>query len=161
MKRFAKLLEKLLFTPSRNAKIIAMAEYFENTPDPDRGFALGAITRDLSLNNLKPTQLRTLTKSRVDPELFDMSYDYVGDMAETISLIWPKHKNHVLEKQRLPQLGELISELQTKSKIALQTYVTELLDCASVTERWAIIKMVTGGLRVVVSARLAKTSLAE
>ncbi len=53
MNRFAKLLEKLLFTPSRNAKIIAMAEYFENTPDPDRGFALGAITRDLSLNNLK------------------------------------------------------------------------------------------------------------
>ena len=161
MNRFAKLLEKLLFTPSRNAKIIAMAEYFENTPDPDRGFALGAITRDLSLNNLKPTQLRTLTKSRVDPELFDMSYDYVGDMAETISLIWPKDTNHVLEKQRLPQLGELISALQTKSKIALQTYVTELLDCASVTERWAIIKMVTGGLRVGVSARLAKTSLAE
>jgi len=54
MNRFAKLLEKLLFTPSRNAKIVAMAEYFENTPDPDRGFALGAITRDLSLNNLKP-----------------------------------------------------------------------------------------------------------
>ena len=161
MNRFAKLLEKLLFTPSRNAKIIAMAEYFENTPDPDRGFALGAITRDLSLNNLKPTQLRTLTKTHVDPELFDMSYDYVGDMAETISLIWPKHTNHVLEKQRLPQLGELISVLQTKSKIALQTYVTELLDCASVTERWAIIKMVTGGLRVGVSARLAKTSLAE
>ena len=113
MNRFAKLLEKLLFTPSRNAKIIAMAEYFENTPDPDRGFALGAITRDLSLNNLKPTQLRTLAKSRVDPELFDMSYDYVGDMAETISLIWPKHTNHVLEKQRLPQLGELIFTLQS------------------------------------------------
>ena len=88
MKSFAKLLENLLFTPSRNAKIIAMAEYFENTPDPDRGFALGVITRDLSLNNLKPTQLRTLTKSRVDPELFDMSYDYVGDIADTISLIW-------------------------------------------------------------------------
>ena len=161
MKRFAKLLENLLFTPSRNAKIIAMVEYFENTPDPDRGFALGAITRDLSLNNLKPAQLRTLTKSRVDPGLFDMSYDYVGDMAETISLIWPKHPSHELNRQELPQLGELISTLQTKSKIELQDYVTELLDCASVTERWAIIKMVTGGLRVGVSARLAKTSLAE
>ena len=161
MKRFAKLLEKLLFTPSRNAKIIAMAEYFQHTPDPDRGFALGAITRDLSFNDLKPAQLRALTKSRVDPELFDMSYDYVGDMAETISLIWPKHPSNAHKKQKLPRLGELISTLQTKSKIELQTYVTELLDCATVTERWAIIKMVTGGLRVGVSARLAKTSLAE
>jgi DNA ligase-1 len=161
MKKFSKLLEKLLFTPSRNAKIIAMAEYFENAPDPDRGFALGAITRDLNLNNLKPTQLRTLTKSLVDPELFDMSYDYVGDLAETISLIWPKYPSDAPEKQELPQLGEVISTFQTKSKIELQTYVTELLDSASVTERWAIIKMVTGGLRVGVSARLAKTSLAE
>ena len=82
-------------------------------------------------------------------------------MAETISLIWPKHPSDALEKQELPQLGEVISTLQTKSKIELQTYVTELLDCASVNERGAIIKMVTGGLRVGVSARLAKTALAE
>ncbi len=161
MKRFAKLLEKLLFTPSRNAKITVMAEYFQNTPDPDRGFALGAITRDLNFNNLKPVQLRALTKSRVDSELFDISYDYVGDMAETIALIWPKHPSNARKKQKLPRLDEFIAALQTKSKIEIQTYVTELLDCATVTERWAIIKMVTGGLRVGVSARLAKTSLAQ
>ena len=161
MKRFAKLLEKLLFTPSRNAKIIAMADYFKNTPDPDRGFALGVLTGDLISNNLKPAKLRTLTKSRVDPELFDMSYDYVGDTAETISLIWPNHPSHTLEKQKLPRLGEFISALQSKSKLELENYITELLDCASVNERWAIIKVVTGGLRVGVSARLAKTSLAE
>ena len=161
MKRFAKLLEKLLFTPSRNEKTTVMAQYFQNTPDPDRGFALGAITRDLSLGDLKPAQLRALTKSRVDSELFDMSYDYVGDMAETIALIWPKYPSNAHKKQKLPRLGEFISALQTKSKIEIQTYVTELLDCATVTERWAIIKMVTGGLRVGVSARLAKTSLAQ
>ena len=27
--------------------------------------------------------------SRVDPVLFALSYDYVGDLAETISLVWP------------------------------------------------------------------------
>ncbi|GIR50969.1 MAG: hypothetical protein CM15mP60_0300 [Alphaproteobacteria bacterium] len=89
MKDFAALLETLVLTPSRNAKIAAMAAYFCATPDPDRGIALAAITRDLSLANLKAGALRQLTMERVDPDLFLMSYDYVGDMAETISLIWP------------------------------------------------------------------------
>ena len=89
MKDFAALLETLVLTPSRNAKIAAMAAYFRATPDPDRGIALAAITRDLSLANLKAGALRQLTMDRVDPDLFLMSYDYVGDMAETISLIWP------------------------------------------------------------------------
>ena len=89
MKDFAALLETLVVTPSRNAKIAAMARYFETTPDPDRGYALAAITRDLTLTNLKAAALRNLAMERVDPELFLMSYDYVGDLAETISLIWP------------------------------------------------------------------------
>ena len=90
MKRFANLLEKLILNPSRKAKIGALADYFSNTPDPDRGYALAAITRDLTLKNLKPSALRALVTERVDPELFAMSYDYVGDMAETIALIWPE-----------------------------------------------------------------------
>ena len=100
MKRFANLLEKLILNPSRKAKIGALADYFSNTPDPDRGYALAAITRDLTLKNLKPSALRALVTERVDPELFAMSYDYVGDMAETIALIWPedpgKHRAETL-----------------------------------------------------------------
>ena len=93
MKRFAALLETLILTPSRNAKIDAMARYFSETPDPDRGYALAAITRDLTLKNLKASGLRALVTGRVDPDLFAMSYDYVGDMAETIALIWPEDAN--------------------------------------------------------------------
>ena len=93
MKRFAALLETLILTPSRNAKIDAMVSYFSETPDPDRGYALAAITRDLTLKNLKASGLRALVAGRVDPGLFAMSYDYVGDMAETIALIWPEDAN--------------------------------------------------------------------
>ena len=75
MRRFADLLEKLILTPSRNAKIDALVDYFRDTPDPDRGYALAAITRELTLKNFRPSGLRALVTERVDPVLFAMSYD--------------------------------------------------------------------------------------
>ena len=157
MKDFAALLETLVLTPSRNAKIAAMAAYFQNTPDPDRGIALAAITRDLSLANLKAGALRQLTMERVDPDLFLMSYDYVGDLAETISLIWPAADGST---SSLPRVAQFVSDIESRPKADLARYVAGLLDRADPAERWAMIKLATGGLRVGVSARLAKTALA-
>lgn len=156
MKQFAALLEKLVLTPSRNRKIESLAEYFKNTPDPNRGFALAAITRDLSLKNLKGGALKNLTMERVDPILFQLSYDYVGDMAETISLIWPTQR-----EGQLPTVSQLVEEIESTPKTQLPEKVAEWLDIATPNERWAMIKLVSGGLRVGVSARLAKTALAE
>ena len=158
MKRFAELLETLVLTPSRNAKIAAMARYFETTPDPDRGFALAAITRDLSLVNLKPGTLRQLAMERVDPELFLLSYDYVGDLAETISLIWPQPR--AAADTSPPSVATFISGVEAQPKSRLADHLAALLDSATPSERWAMIKLATGGLRVGVSARLAKTALA-
>ena len=92
MKRFAALLETLILTPSRNRKIATLGDYFAAVPDPDRGLAVAAITRDLTLRHVKPALLRGLTESRVDPVLFNLSYDYVGDLAETVALIWPRQQ---------------------------------------------------------------------
>ncbi len=156
MKDFAQLLERLILTPSRNRKLEALADYFANTPDPDRGYALAAITRDLKIKNLKAAALKEITKSRVDPMLFDISYDYVGDMAETISLIWPKQ-----EEGELPSITDFLTFIEQTPKTELPDKISALLDIATPNERWAMIKMVTGGLRVGVSARLAKTALAQ
>ena len=161
MNRFASLLETLILTPSRNAKIAAMAQYFQDTPDPDRGYALAAITRDLTLANLKPAGLRALVADRVDPDLFAMSYDYVGDMAETISLIWPEADSADVETSPLPGVASFIADVEATPKSALDAYIAHQLDNASANERWAMIKLATGGLRVGVSARLAKTALAQ
>ncbi len=159
MKDFAALLEKLILTPSRNRKIDALAEYFQNTADPDRGYALAAITRDLSFKNLKAGTLKTLTMERVDPVLFQLSYDYVGDLAETIALIWPENGD---KKQKdLPSLTEFIDMVNETPKKGLPEKIADLLDSATPNERWAIIKLATGGLRIGVSARLAKTALAK
>ena len=158
MKDFAALLETLVLTPSRNAKIAAMARYFRTTPNPDRGVALAAITRDLTLTNLKPAALRQLVMDRVDPELYLMSYDYVGDMAETISLIWPASPD--TSTAPLPSVAAFIDTVESLAKSQLAEHVASLLDAATPAERWAMIKLATGGLRVGVSARLAKTALA-
>ena len=159
MKDFAALLETLVVTPSRNAKIAAMARYFETTPDPDRGFALAAITRDLTLTNLKAAALRNLAMERVDPELFLMSYDYVGDLAETISLIWPAGEAGAGAPE-LPSVSAFVDTVESIPKARLADHVAALMDVANASERWAMIKLATGGLRVGVSARLAKTALA-
>ena len=160
MRRFADLLEKLILTPSRNAKIDALVDYFRDTPDPDRGYALAAITRELTLKNFRPSGLRALVTERVDPVLFAMSYDYVGDMAETIALIWPEEprKKGV---ETLPGVADFIFKVESCSKSDLEDVISKWFDDASEKERWAMIKLATGGLRVGVSARLAKTALAR
>ena len=90
MNRFAALLDALLFTPSRLGKLRLMQEYFAAEPDPERGWALAALTGELSFAEAKPGQVRALAAARVDPELLGWSYDFVGDLAETVALIWPE-----------------------------------------------------------------------
>ncbi len=86
---FADLLERLVFTPGRLAKIALLRRYFATEPDPDRGFGLAAVTGELAFHAAKPGLIRALADARTDPELFAWSYDYVGDLAETVALIWP------------------------------------------------------------------------
>ncbi|HYY30909.1 MAG TPA: cisplatin damage response ATP-dependent DNA ligase [Chthoniobacterales bacterium] len=156
MKRFSALLDTLLLTPSRNQKLAQIVRYFHEAPDPDRGYALAVLTGSLSFANVKASLLRDLVLTKVDPVLFEMSYDYVGDLAETIALIWPDKRDG-----NLPALSALIRELETIDKSKLPAIISDHLSCGNPTERWAIVKLATGNLRVGVSERLAKTALAE
>src|SRR5437763_10575730 len=89
MNRFAALLDRLAYEPSRNAKLRLMIEYFRETPDPERGYALAAITGALSFRHAKPGIIRALIAERTDEVLFALSWDYVGDLSETVALMWP------------------------------------------------------------------------
>src|SRR3546814_7203108 len=66
-----------------------IGDYLRSTPDPDRGWAMAALTGDLDIKAIKPALIRALIEDRVDPVLFRMSRDYVGDTAETVALLWP------------------------------------------------------------------------
>src|SRR5882724_11462079 len=90
MNRFAELLDRLAYEPGRNNKLRLITGYFRETADPDRGYALAALTGALSFKHAKPGLIRDLITDRTDPVLFGLSYDYVGDLSETVALMWPK-----------------------------------------------------------------------
>jgi DNA ligase-1 len=252
MNRFAELLDRLAYEPGRNNKLRLISNYFRATEDPDRGFALAALTGALSFKHAKPGLIRDLIADRADPVLFALSYDYVGDLSETVALMWPKagqnssassrshpppqpreraslasdpargegaapsseqalHENSSVRKSKArktqaketktvaatslpvpsplveegqrggyrghgdqdgarthhlhnnpppPTLTEVVTTLRTLGKTELPKQLARWLDELNETGRWALLKLVTGAMRIGISARLAKTAAA-
>ena len=219
MNRFAELLDRLAYEPGRNNKLRLITGYFRETADPDRGYALAALTGALSFKHAKAGLIRDLIASRTDPVLFALSYDYVGDLSETVALMWPKADRETplpryplrqrggsragsapqdqTGRQRQPStltvplpplwggsgrgysahdarddgrhrhnnpppptLTEVVTTLRTLGKTELPKQLTRWLDELDETGRWALLKLVTGAMRIGVSARLAKTAAA-
>jgi len=231
MNRFAELLDRLSFEPGRNNKLRLITQYFREVPDPDRGYALAALTGALSFKHAKPGLIRELIAARADPELFALSYDYVGDLSETVALMWPKTLASSSIKEPPtpdpspplaalaeggediaatptapppprsggegsgvggassldnaqayppphpsptrgagvgrgrnnpppPSLTDVVTTLATLGKAELPAQLTRWLDELDETGRWALLKLVTGAMRIGVSARLAKTAVA-
>ena len=172
MNDFAELLDRLAYEPRRNAKLRLLQDYFARTPDPERGYALGAMTDSLSFREAKPALIRALVEARIDPVLFRLSHNYVGDLAETTALIWPGADappaegeeraagiGHNNPPPHVPSLAEVVETLGTIAKKDLPHHLARWLDALDETGRWALLKLVTGNLRVGVSARLAKTAV--
>jgi DNA ligase-1 len=197
MNRFAELLDRLAYEPSRNNKLRLMVDYLRSSADPERGWALAALTGSLSFPHAKAGLIRSLIAERTDPVLFELSYDYVGDLSETVALMWPGasrtpsplvgegwgggssgHAEAITIAPHLPTptpnpsaqrggeredkltLSRVVETLATLGKAQLPQQLARWLDALDETGRWALIKLVTGGLRVGVSARLAKAAVA-
>jgi DNA ligase-1 len=157
MQAFAALLDRLVYTRSRNAKLRLIADYLDATPDPDRGWALAALTGGFDLKAVQPKLIRTLLEERIDPVLLAMSYDYVGDMAETASLLWP---DPIVPPPPPPGLNDVVERLQHLGRAEAPAAMRELLDRLDSSGRYALLKLATGAMRIGVSARLAKTAFA-
>jgi DNA ligase-1 len=153
---FARLLDALILSPARGAKLRLMTDHFRRVPDPDRGWALAALTGGLDFPQARPAAIRALAQTRVDPELFALSYDYVGDLAETVALIWPAGA-----PGEAPRIGEIVAALAGARRGEAAELLAGWLDRLDADGRWALLKLLGGGLRVGVSARLARTALAE
>jgi DNA ligase-1 len=233
MNRFAELLDRLAYEPGRNNKLRLLTGYFREVGDPDRGYALAALTGALNFKHAKPALIRDLIASRTDEVLFGLSYDYVGDLSETVALMWPRRgannnesfpghpspppsptrgegaqlrtprqtgsmtdrdstsdggttltvpsplvgegqgggysgrddndplhpSNH--NNPPPPTLTEVVTTLRTLGKTELPKQLERWLDELDETGRWALLKLVTGALRIGISARLAKTAVAS
>ncbi len=158
MNRFAELLDRLAYEPGRNNKLRLMTDYFRSTPDPERGWALAALTGSLSFPHAKAGLVRSLIAERSDLVLFELSYDYVGDLSETVALMWPRSSSPARGGGEL-SLTAVIETLTTLGKAQLPQQLARWLDALDETGRWALIKLVTGSLRIGVSARLAKAAV--
>jgi DNA ligase-1 len=208
MTRFAELLDRLAYEPGRNNKLRLITSYFREVEDPDRGYALAALTGALSFKHAKPALIRDLIMARTDPVLFALSHDYVGDFSETVALMWPKtganreapllghpspqptaattlsvpsplagegqgggYRGDGVDRDQRPlnlhnnppppTLTEVVTTLRTLGKTELPRQLTRWLDELDETGRWALLKLVTGGMRIGISARLAKTAAAQ
>jgi DNA ligase 1 len=215
MNRFAELLDRLAYEPGRNNKLRLITNYFREAADPDRGYALAALTGALSFKHAKPGLIRDLIADRTDPVLFALSYDYVGDLSETVALMWPRSASHAQSAPLPPRSGgegsgvgglsagtaasvnaappptpdpsppcamrveggervapghnnpppptltEVVTTLRSLGKTELPKQLARWLDELDETGRWALLKLVTGAMRIGVSARLAKTAAAD
>ncbi len=158
MNRFAALLDRLAYEPRRLGKLALLEAYFREAPDPDRGWALAAMTGALSFKNAKAGLIRNLAAARTDPVLFGLSYDFVGDLAETVALMWPADAARANAQLTIT---DVVEGLQTTPKDELPARVADWLDRLDENGRWALLKLITGALRIGVSARLARTALAR
>ena len=161
MNRFAQLLDRLSYQPARNGKLRLMTDYLRHTPDPERGYALAALTGALSFRHAKPALIRDLVAARVDPALFALSYDFVGDLSETVALIWQADENVPGSNHPPLLLSEVVDGLARAGRNDLRKLLAGWLDALDETGRWALLKLITGALRVGVSARLARTAVAD
>ena len=157
MEAFAALIDALVYTRSRNEKLRLIAEYLRATPDPDRGWSLAALTDGLDFPAVKSSTVRTLLMERVDPVLWTLSRDFVGDTAETASLLWPAPAS----QGEAPGVSEAVDALSHMTRKSVATELPALLDQLDPSGRYALLKLAMGGMRVGVSSRLAKTAFAQ
>ena len=159
MQAFSDLLDRLIYTRSRNAKLGLISDFLKSTPDPDRGWILAALTGELDFPNVKASAVRNMAMERVDETLFRLSRDFVGDTAETVALIWPEHSKTSLSE--IPSVGQVVDELTAISRSDAPKLLANFMDLMGANERYALLKLATGGMRVGVSARLAKAAFAQ
>jgi DNA ligase-1 len=162
MRAFSQLLDDLVYTRSRNTKLKLIGDYLKGTPDPDRGFGLAALTGTLDIPAVKHAAVRAIAEERVDPVLLYMSRDYVGDMAETVALLWPTAADGVPETDDATiRISDAVERLRSASRMDAPRVLASMLDHLDASGRFALLKLATGGLRVGVSARLAKQAFAD
>ena len=162
MRAFSQLLDDLVYTRSRNTKLRLIGDYLKETRDPDRGYGLAALTGTLDIPHVKPAAIRGLVEERIDPVLFYMSRDYVGDTAETVALLWPKAENEPPEVDDATiRISDVVERLRSASKLDAPHVLAGMLDHLDASGRFALLKLALGALRVGINARLARQALAD
>ncbi|MCD6017376.1 MAG: ATP-dependent ligase [Bacteroidetes bacterium] len=161
MKAFSRLYSELDQTTRTNEKVNAMANYFMRTNAQDSIWAVALLTGRRPKRPIRTSDLKLWAAelARIPYWLFEDSYDVVGDLAETISLLIPLRKTEQ-DKPFSEVMNEII-DIQTKSenekKEWLFSYWSEFLQ----DELFVFNKLITGSFRVGVSQQLVYKAIAK
>ncbi len=161
MKAFAELYAELDATTSSNAKLAAMQHYFAQASPQDAAWAVYFLSGGRPRQLVPVRVLRELAQavSGLEPWLFEESYQAVGDLAETISLVLPESPHRSTDGLAL-WIEDKLLPLRGESPEVLAERLPELwaqLDRASLM---LCIKLITGSFRVGVSKLLVTRALA-
>jgi len=161
VKAFTALFTALDQTTKTGAKVAALAAYFRDAPEDDRLWTIALLSGRRPRRAVTTTQLREWAAERagIPPWLFDACYPVVGDLSETIALVLPEPSQHV-EKS----LADWIATLRALDKADDDSRKVAILaawDGLPPKERLVFNKLITGGWRMGVSARLMTRALAQ
>ncbi|MEO1678053.1 MAG: ATP-dependent DNA ligase [Pseudomonadota bacterium] len=158
--RFVALFTALDQTTKTNAKVAALAAYFAEAPEADRVWCIALLSGRRPKRMLTTTLLRdwAAEQAGVPLWLFEESYAVVGDLAETIALVLPEG-----EQTSDATLAEWIVRLRalpTLEEADRKSVVLDAWDSLGPRERFVFNKLLTGGFRMGVSAKLMTRALA-
>jgi DNA ligase-1 len=157
MDSFICLIDRLAHAKANQTKQELLSNFFNQTPDPDRGYALAILSKQLRLPSVCLRALRNHLLEQVDAELFRLSYAYIGDLAETLALLWPQAPTY----KSLPALSVLSERLHTLDKPQTIAYVCELMPFIDRNQRWVLLKMLTQKIANLVTPLLLQQVLAR
>jgi DNA ligase-1 len=164
MRRFARLYDALDATTSTNAKVAAMVAYFADAPPADAAWAVFFLTGRRLTRLIGPRLLAgwACEHARVPEWLFLECITVAGDLAETIALLLDTGRSPSAEPQALSVLIEqILLPLREADEEAKKRAVVGLWDALERREVFLLNKLLTGEMRVGVSATLVIRALAQ
>ncbi|MFQ6553208.1 ATP-dependent DNA ligase [Aestuariibius insulae] len=161
MKRFARLFTAVDQTTKTTRKVEALTSYFQEAPDEDRLWTVALFTGRRPKRSVNTTLLREWAAERagITLWLFEEAYPIVGDLAETIALVLPEAEED--EDQSLSYWISYVKQLSGLEEAERKAAVLEAWNRLAATERFLFNKLITGGFRIGVSAKLVTRALAR
>jgi DNA ligase-1 len=158
---FAHLISSLDSSNSTLKKVAALKEYFDRAIDPDKVWAIALFVHKRPRRLLSTRLLREWARAYagIDDWLFEESYQVVGDLSETISLILPAPTQRT--RSSLSDLIKELIRLKDKEDGIKKEFVLDAWKSFDQNQRFVFNKLITGGFRVGVSKNLLIRSLAE
>lgn len=162
MKAFAELYLRLDATTSSNAKLEALRDYFASAAPEDAAWAVYFLAGGRP-RQLVPTRLLrelAIALAGLPDWLFEESYQAVGDLAETISLLLPE-QSHVSDDGLAHWVENHLLPLRAMPSEEIQQRLPPLWGQLDRPSLMLCLKLITGSFRVGVSKLLVTRALAQ